>query len=36
VVDGDVHAELAPIAALADRLAGIRDRLGREAPSIVT
>jgi len=27
---------LAPIAALADRLAGIRDRLGREAPSIVT
>jgi phosphoglucomutase len=36
VVDGDVHAELAPIAVLADRLAGIRDRLGREAPSIVT
>ena len=36
VVDGDVHAELAPIAALADRLARIRDRLGREAPSIVT
>ena len=36
VVDGDVHAELAPIATLADRLAGIRDRLGREAPSIIT
>ena len=36
VVEGDVHAELAPIAALADRLAGIRERLGREAPSIVT
>jgi len=36
VVDGDVHAELAPIAALADRLAGIAERLGREAPSIVT
>ena len=36
VVDGDVHAELAPIAALAGRLAGINDRLGREAPSIVT
>ena len=36
VVDGDVHAELAPIAALAGRLAGMAERLGREAPSIVT
>jgi phosphoglucomutase len=35
-VDGDVHAELAPIARIADVIAGIREGLGREAPSIVT
>jgi phosphoglucomutase len=35
-VAGDVHAELAPIAHIADHLAGIRQGLGREAPSIVT
>jgi hypothetical protein len=34
-VDGDVHAEFVPIAALSGRLAGIRHRLGREAASIV-
>ena len=35
-VTGDVHAELAPIVRIADVLAGIREGLGREAPSIVT
>jgi phosphoglucomutase len=35
-LDGDVHAELAPVARLADALAGIRESLGRETPSIVT
>jgi phosphoglucomutase len=35
-VDGDVHAELAPVARLADAIARIREGLGREAPSIVT
>lgn len=35
-VTGDVHAELAPIARIAGTLAGIREGLGRDAPSIVT
>lgn len=33
---GDVHVELAPIATIAQAIAGIHDGLGRDAPSIVT
>ena len=33
---GDVHAELAPIARIAEAIAGIHASLGRDAPSIVT
>jgi phosphoglucomutase len=35
-VDGDVDATLAPIARIADAIAAIHERLGRDAPSIVT
>jgi phosphoglucomutase len=35
-LEGDVHAELAPIAGIAEALAGIQESLGRDAPSIVT
>ena len=35
-LDEDTQAFLAPLIATADRLAGIRERTGRDAPSVIT
>jgi hypothetical protein len=32
----DIQAALAPLVAIAERIAGVRERTGREAPSVVT